>query len=310
MPVPLRYSGAHTHRFSGDWKLNLQNLPRGGQLRRALAAPNGSVVVAADASQIEARIVAWLAKQTDLLQVFADRGDPYSTFASKYVYNRPITKADKVERFVGKPCILGLGFGMGAEKFRATVKQQSAQMVRVGALPAVIEFEPEEAQAIVSAYRRGYANIHRTWSFLDTQLNAISRSGTDLEWGPVRFEHERVRLPNGLYLYYHKLYRLESQWGFTYAGKPKYIFGGKLLENIVQALARIVITDAALRIEARTGQRFALQVHDELVYVVREADAAEMQEILLEEMKRGSEWTQGLPLDAEASMGPTYGDAK
>ena len=70
LPVPLKYSGAHTHRFSGEWQINLQNLTRGGKMRKALRAPKGKVVVAVDASQIEARINATLSGQTDLMEQF------------------------------------------------------------------------------------------------------------------------------------------------------------------------------------------------------------------------------------------------
>jgi DNA polymerase I-like protein with 3'-5' exonuclease and polymerase domains len=104
LPIMLNYYGAHTGRFSGGDKINLQNLPRGGALRKALAAPDGHVVVACDSSQIEARLVAYLAGQDDLVQSFREGRDVYSEFASD-VYQRPITKADKVERHVGKTCV-------------------------------------------------------------------------------------------------------------------------------------------------------------------------------------------------------------
>lgn len=106
LPIMLNYYGAHTGRFSGGDKLNLQNLPSRGNttIRRALKAPEGHVLISCDSSQIEARTVAWVAGQEDLLVAFRDKRDVYSEFASE-VYGRTITKADKVERFVGKTCI-------------------------------------------------------------------------------------------------------------------------------------------------------------------------------------------------------------
>ena len=106
LPIMLNYYGAHTGRLSGGDKLNLQNLPSRGNtsIKKALRAPEGYVLVAADSSQIEARLVAWLAGQDDLVQAFRESRDVYSEFASE-VYGRKITKADKVERFVGKTCI-------------------------------------------------------------------------------------------------------------------------------------------------------------------------------------------------------------
>lgn len=106
LPIMLNYYGAHTGRFSGGDKLNLQNLPSRGNttIRRALKAPAGQMLISCDSSQIEARTVAWVAGQDDLVQAFRDKRDVYSEFASE-VYGRKITKADKVERFVGKTCI-------------------------------------------------------------------------------------------------------------------------------------------------------------------------------------------------------------
>jgi DNA polymerase III epsilon subunit-like protein len=104
LPIMLNYYGAHTGRLSGGDKMNLQNLPRGGALRRSLCAPDGKLLVACDSSQIEARVVAWLAGQSDLLEAFAQGRDVYSEFASA-VYQRKVNKSDKLERFVGKTCL-------------------------------------------------------------------------------------------------------------------------------------------------------------------------------------------------------------
>jgi hypothetical protein len=104
LPIMLNYYGAHTGRFSGGDKMNLQNLPRGGALRRSICAPAGKLLVACDSAQIEARVLAWVAGQHDLVQAFAEGRDIYSEFASE-VYGRKVTKADKLERFVGKTCL-------------------------------------------------------------------------------------------------------------------------------------------------------------------------------------------------------------
>ena len=104
LPIMLNYYGAHTGRFSGGDKMNLQNLPRGGALRKSLCAPEGKMLIACDSAQIEARVVAWVAQQNDLLDAFREKRDVYSEFASE-VYGRKVTKADKIERFVGKTCI-------------------------------------------------------------------------------------------------------------------------------------------------------------------------------------------------------------
>ena len=311
MPMPLRYSGAHTHRLSGDWKLNVQNLNRGGALRRALIAPPGHKVLAVDASQIEARMVAWECGQRDLVQKFADGVDVYSDFATR-IFGRPITKADKAERFLGKTCILGMGYGVGWERFQRTVKLQSKAQTG-----QQIDLDDVEAQRIVNLYRSGYAAIPAAWRTLNNAIPLMLKDGGGFTFGPCVFEREAIRLPSELRLHYHKLRQEQTergyQWVCEYGGKPKKIYGGAVLENITQALARIVVMDAAIRLRsilAIYDVQLALQVHDELVYVVPEDVANLCKQLALEEMCRPPAWAPDLPLAAEADVGPSYGDAK
>lgn len=313
MPMPLRYSGAHTHRLSGDWNLNVQNMPKNGKLRSALIAPPGHVVLAADASQIEARIVAWLCDQLDLVQQF-DRGeDVYSSFAS-VVFARPINKkTDPAERFIGKTAILGLGYGLGWAKFQRTVKLQSK--AQTGTL---IDLDDSEALDIVTKYRSTYARVPAMWKLLNNSGIPVLATGRgSFGIGPCVFDHQTIKLPNGLALKYHDLQQVSSEngneWQYTYGGKPKRAYGGSLLENITQALARIVVMDAAMRLRpimAKMSVQLALQVHDELVFVVPENLAETCKAIALEEMSRRPAWAPSLPLAAEADYGPSYGDAK
>lgn len=312
MPIPLRYGGAHTHRLSGEWKLNLQNLPRGGALRRALIAPPGFQVIAPDSSQIEARINAWLGGEEELLQAFREERDIYSEFASE-VFGYPVSKAMKKERFVGKTSILGLGYGMGWPKFQTTIKVQSRAQIK----EEIILSDPD-AMRIVSTYRSRHSGIAASWAMLNSAgMNALV-SGGGFEIGPCVFEKERIRLPNNLFLHYHglKFDAEKREWTYTYGGMPKRAYGPKLQENIVQALARICVMDAALAIEKRFAKEFdnplglALQVHDELVYVVPDELVERCMEICAEEMCRPPSWAPDLPLSSECDVGPSYGDAK
>lgn len=308
MPMPLRYSGAHTHRLSGDWNLNVQNMPRGGALRSALIAPPGHVILAADASQIEARIVAWLCDQLDLVEQFAKGEDVYSSFASK-VFGRPINKkTDPAERFIGKTAILGLGYGLGWTKFQRTVKLQSKAQTGVR-----IELSDEEAIKIVTTYRESYAQIPKVWRMLNNHIEVLASGRGAFSIGPCSFHKGYITLPNGLRLSYHDLSYKDDEWGYTYGGKPKRLYGGSLLENIVQALARIVVMDAGVKLRkvfATYDIQLALQVHDELVFVVPEDLAEVCKKIALDEMARRPSWAPTLPLAAEADYGPSYGDAK
>jgi len=307
VPMPLRYSGAHTHRLSGDWGMNVQNMPRGGALRRAFIAPPGHKVIASDASQIEARIVAWLCGQTDLVKQFDNGEDVYSSFASK-VFGYPVNKKEHpAERFIGKTAILGLGYGLGWTKFQRTVKLQSK--AQTGTL---IDLSDNDAARIVDTYRTGYAAIPATWRALNNNINVLANGG-HFEIGPCVFSKGEILLPSSLKLNYHDLQYTADGWSYTYGGKPKRLYGGALLENIVQALARIVVMDAAVRLRMRLaplGVRLALQVHDELVYVAPEEVAQQVKEIALDEMALRPLWALDLPLAAEADIGDSYGDAK
>jgi hypothetical protein len=121
VPIYLKYCGAHTNRWSGGDKMNPQNFNRGGALRDALLAPPGWMLVVADSSQIEARVVAWLAGETRLLDTFRRNdqtgGDFYSDVGSQF-FGRKLSKKDTpVERQTSKSMVLGLGFSMGWQKF-------------------------------------------------------------------------------------------------------------------------------------------------------------------------------------------------
>lgn len=316
LPVPLRYGGAHTGRLSGDWKLNLQNLPsrKNNTLRRALIPRRpGEKVVTVDASQIEARIVAWICGQTDLVEQFACGADIYSDFASE-VFGHPVNRKlddqdHKTKGFVGKTGVLGLGFGVGWPKFQWTVKALSKDQ-----LGRMIELSDEEAVNVVTTYRRRYPKIPAGGKFLNTAgLNALAGGG-DVTFGPCTITTGSIILPNGLRLHYPGLRKHSSgDWWFDYAGKPEKIYGGKLLENIVQAIARILTMDAAVRIQKRlasAGIQLALQCHDELVYCVPDRLIPLVSQILQLEMKRCPSWAPDIPLASEVGVGASYGDAK
>jgi DNA polymerase len=311
LPVPLKFSGAHTHRFSGDWSLNMQNLPSRGDttIRDAMVAHQGHKVMKVDASQIEARLVAWLAGQDDLVALFAAGADVYSSFASD-IYGRPVdrkkVKSDFLAGLLGKISILGLGFQMGPPRFQDTVRIQGAA--------EGLEITIEESGRVVGLYRRKYDKIKGTWEFLQGLLPSMaSDKNLDIPWGPVRIQYRGVLLPNGLRLYYDDLRFEDGAWKFTFAGKTKFIYGGKLLENIVQALDRVAVMEAAMRIRSRCSVfdlQMAHQVHDELVYVVPDDLVDVIRPILLEEMSRRPKWGHDLPLAAEVGVGVNYGACK
>ena len=319
LPIMLNYYGAHTGRFSGGDKLNLQNLPSRGNttIRRALKAPPGQMLISCDSSQIEARTVAWVAGQEDLLIAFRDKRDVYSEFATE-VYGRAITKADKVERFVGKTCVLGLGYGMGAEKFRRTLE------IGQGGINVVIDIN--EAERIVRLYRQKNWEIVQFWQKCGAALKDMLYGGANALHPQVRYDKRGIRMPNGFYVQYPAL--RETANGFMYisdartyqkaikdrvlTGAPPddtawtRIYGGKVTENIVQALAALVIREQM----AAAGLHFkvAFQVHDEIIVAVPEDNALADQAKLEALMSVAPKWAPDLPVACESGMAANYGD--
>lgn len=306
LPMPLKFSGAHTHRLGGDWKLNVQNLPtrKDNTLRTTIKAPPGYKVVVVDASQIEARGVSSFCGCELMRMGFEQKKDIYSEFATS-VFGRLVTKADKAERFVGKQAILGLGYSLGWIKFQYKVALDS--LAQTG---TEIKMDDAEAQRVVNLYRTTYREVPAMWKVLDNLIQQMTYKDCQVQLGPLTFLYQKIRLPNGLYLYYHNLRYEGDGWRFDYNGETKYIYGGKLLENIIQALSRIIIMDAAVRMRKKFNLFFNLQVHDELDYVVPEAIAEEVKNCLIEEMRVRPAWDPNWPLDAEGDIAESYGDAK
>jgi DNA polymerase bacteriophage-type len=296
LPVALRYGAAHTHRLGGEWKLNMQNLPRDktkSKLRAALTAPPGCKLITADLSQIEARIVAVLAHQDGLVDAFRKGEDVYAQFAS-VVFHRPINKRDDPnERFIGKVGILSLGYGAGVVRFNQMVTQQARQY----GIPLEGLFDLQIAERTVNTYRSLFDRIPATWRRLDHYLSRNINGGNEnpADWGPVKFSAGKITLPNTMTL--------------RYLPNDQHLYGAKLLENISQALARIVIMQAGNRL-AKQGLRWVLQAHDELVFVVPEADVNSAKDIILDEMVRPPLWLPELPLAAEIGVGDNYGACK
>ena len=294
--VPLRYYAAHTGRFGGSDKINLQNLPRGSQLRRAIMAPPGQRLYIADLSNIEARMLAWLAKEHDLVQAFATGRDVYCEFASQ-IYGRTITKADKLERYVGKTAILGLGYGMGADKFQMTLKTGSPS----------VEVTDATAQAIVMQYRSMYPNIPKLWSGMkDSLFQMLNPRSVGMMYGPLTIRSKALGLPNGMALNYPNLYFSAGQFMYSTERETIRTHGPRVTENVVQALARLVITDQMLEVQNLPEVDIVLQVHDEIIAIGSEHNADATMDKIIEIMRTAPEWCGDLPLDAEGGASQIY----
>ena len=299
LPSPLRYYAAHTGRFGGTDKINLQNLPRGSQLRTALEAPPGHYLYVADLSQIEARVLAWLADQNDLLGYYWSGVDVYCEFASK-VFDREITKADTIERFIGKTAVLGLGYGMGPEKFQATLKQSVER----------IEIDFDKALSVVRQYRSDFAYIPKLWVALENMLRQSRTMRSDDGFGIshkcVQATHNAIQLPNGMALKYPCLQMTPDGLAYKSMNKLVKTYGGRITENVVQALARIIICDQMLAIQALDGFNVVLTVHDEIIAVADQSNPEEKLQTMIDVMRTPPAWASELPLEAEGGWDIGY----
>jgi DNA polymerase len=306
LPVPIKYYAAHTGRWGGDDKINLQNLPSRGQnankLKLSIEAPEGYVIIDSDSSQIEARTVAWLAGQTDLVEAFDKGEDVYKIMASA-IYGKDESEITKEERFVGKTTILGAGYGMGGAKFQAQLKTFG------------VEMSADECARIISVYRNRYSKVPALWRQAQSCVEAlVTRQGASFgEVDAVVFDASQggFLLPSGLWQKYEGLTKV-----FDPEGKAQYqyktrkgvvkIYGGKVVENICQAVARCVIAEQMLMIAKR--YKVVLTVHDAVACIAKEDEAKEAQDYVEQCMRYRPKWCQTLPLNCESGVGRSYGD--
>ena len=303
LPVPLRYYAAHTGRWGGDDKVNLQNLPRKSELKKSMLAPEGYMFIDCDSSQIEARTLAWLAGQHDLVAAFDAGEDVYKIMASS-IYGVPIDEVTDPQRFVGKTTILGAGYGMGAAKFQAQLKTFGVTM------------DLDECKYIINVYRQTYPMIPKLWREAGDALDAMANNQTATfgRTGVVTVEgYNGIRLPNTLRLKYPNLRYVmhEGKSEMVYDTKkgravlPTRIYGGKCVENVCQALARIVIGEQMLMIARR--HRVVMTVHDAVGVITPATLLEETRQFVEQCMRMRPKWATGLPLNCESKIGASYG---
>lgn len=304
LPVPLRYYAAHTGRWGGDDKLNLQNLPRTSDLKRAIIPPDGYVMLDSDSSQIEARTVAWLAGQDDLVAAFEAGEDVYKIMASA-IYSKPVDVITKDERFVGKTTILGAGYGMGPVRFRDQLKTFG------------VTISEDESRHIIRTYRETYPKIPEFWKTAGRALEAVMQDRSFIfgrDGVLVVDGRDGIRLPNGLYIKYPNLRHKETDGKTELVYNTKRgraiintrIYGGKVTENVCQALARIVIGYQMLFIAKK--YKVVMTVHDAIACIAPEDEADRALEYVEICMKMRPDWASDLPLNCEAGYGKSYAD--
>ena len=315
LPVLLNYYGAKTGRWSGGNKMNFQNLPTStkdypmaGELRKSVCAPKGHVIIAPDSSQIEARVLGWLVGNHDLLDRFRNKEDVYKWMAS-LIYNIPVEEVNTEQRFIGKIAVLGLGYGMGAKRFQTTLA--------LGVMGPPVKMSLSDCTKIVKMFRRINKCVQTFWEECENILEqmCLGRAGSFGPNGVLEYDGSDIWLPNGMGLHYPglrmKINQEGRRVGFRYMsnGKEKNIYGGLLTENIVQALAGVVIREQMIKVDdfyktlkLRKTERatIATMTHDEIVSVVPERIAAQCEKANLKIMKTAPDWAPDCPISAES----------
>jgi len=299
--VYLRYAGALTSRWSGGDDTNFQNWTNGSEINSAVVAPDGWLIAEPDASQIECRLLNFCAGQWDKVEEFRSGADPYIGVASKF-YGFPVNKKEHPdERQLGKIVELQAGYGSGGNKIRSTVRVKSSGKILL---------TPVEGVQARDAYRDTHPAVTQYWKEAERAIERMAQ-WQSWDWGPFRVRCDqaagkrRIVLPNGIEIIYDTLnFFSDNQTGDRYwrlktrKGWVK-IYGSKLVENMIQALARVVVSQAMLRLK-KLGYRCKNTKHDSLwLLVPKDGRLEEHKRVIIEEMSRTPVWLPGVPLAAE-----------
>jgi len=275
-------------------------------LRPCFVADTGKSLVSVDFSQVEARVVAWLADQQDVLDVFRRNQDVY-TYAAH--------KIGSSSRQLGKIVTLALGFGMGADKFTATAKTYG------------INLDLGDAQGVVTTWRKANRRIVNFWYDCEEGARQVITDNVQHRYyrvGALGFRMAKsdgpmagtllMKLPSGRHLVYRDA-RIED--GITYSGVHQLTrawtdirtYGGKLVENATQAVARDLMAHLMVEIDRLWPDALVASIHDEAVLEVEETQAKAVLSEVLKVVRTGPKWATGLPLDGEGYVAKRYGKA-
>jgi DNA polymerase len=350
LPVPLSYYGA----LSGRWTaskgsaINMQNLKRGSFLRKAIMAPEGHQLVVGDLSQIEPRVLAWLADYDELLSIFKSGQDAYAQFGAQMFGIPGMTKETHPDlRQSAKSALLGCGYGLGWASFAAQllvgflgappVRYSKPFAQKLGVNREYVErfLNNEEnvqkmldiphtctdeellthcvaAKRIIDIYRATAWPVVAFWELMGQLLLKSLVGGEEVVYKCLTFKKEEIVLPNGMRLLYPNLRQVKDkktkQLQWVYGADETKLYPGKITNNVVQGTARIVMTDGMLRVNKKYP--IAGTVHDELIAVVPDEEVADAKTWVLARMTMEPSYMPGIPLAADGGAHRRYGLAK
>jgi len=303
--VYLNYCGAHTKRWSGGDKMNWQNFRRGAKLGQGITVEKGDVIVVRDASQIECRMLNETAGQSDVIEKFRRKEDPYIGIASQF-YGHEVYKPKQgdpryeemeIKRGTGKQLELSCGYGAGGPSIVATARR--------GTYGPPVYLSDIKGLAARDLYRSTHKWVVALWNSAGQVLEAMAR-GETFEWLRRRVENKRLYLPNGLWLDYSTLHKSEhGDWQVQTQNGYAKMYGPKLVENYIQAIARVHLGNAWLSCR-QAGLRVVSSEHDKLICVCRESEAKAAASFLHAELCRAPSWMPDVPLDSEGYISHTY----
>ena len=282
-----------------------------------MKAPDGHLLLIADASQIECRFLNWFADEQAVLAKFRNGEDIYVGGASKF-YGREITKADKPERGLGKLLELSCGYGAGGPSIQATAKR--------GTYGPPILLTDGEALAARDLYRREHPGVVRRWKEGDEVLSFMGGSVRDeMDWGCLIVGANGdgsgfIQGPTGTRMLYTLEWDAEGKgWKRKTRKGWSRIWGGHIVENVIQYLARVYIGGVLVRVKntfparfapngsIESGMKLATTSHDEGVWVLPDdEDAPHYLEHVLGFMRTPPTWAKDIPLDAEGHLSKVY----
>tara|TARA_R110002020_G_scaffold113946_1_gene262150 strand:+ start:3181 stop:5088 length:1908 start_codon:yes stop_codon:yes gene_type:complete len=318
VPLLLNYAGAHTLRFAGSGGLNPQNFTK--TIKQSLLAPKGKVLIECDSSQIECRVLAFLASapteppSDPLLKAFSEGRDVYKQMAG-LIFKKDEGDVTPGERVRGKVTVLGAGYGLGAKGLLRSFKTFG------------VDSTMDEAEACIDTFREQYSSVCRLWDEATECLLAIYQNTTGHISGDgrytasfgqrpdaCRFETDGFLLPTGLKIKYPEI-SLDSerdetrfnQYSFKFRKGRTRIYGPKVVENLVQNCARNLLTFWLAKLYREPRIDVVLTVHDSVVCLVDSCDEEEARSRIEAIMRLGPTWSAGLPLDCESTVGTSYG---
>lgn len=295
LPVPIKYCGAKTKRWSGaGGGINMQNLPRTSPIKEAIEAPEGFVIVGVDLSNIELRVALWFGGMKDKLEDLRNGLDLYKDFAA-LVFGVLYAAVTKDQRFIGKTSQLSLVYGVGADKLCLAIKTGSG-----------VDIGHAEASRIVKLYRQAYSGVVEAWDAGEKVLHAIYNNRY-MKFGPTEVHGEKgILLPSGLYMTYPKLTHTVDGWQYRGKYGMEHIYGAKVFQQTIQALARCIIADGMLRTKKHMPDlQTVLTVHDASYMVAPEFMGEAVQEAMIEHLCVPPAWAPDIPLAAEGGFGRT-----